>query len=76
MPMPAGQGITGRPIADELYDDKSPETIATVLKAHLNPTKQTFVVTDLCSSYPRVFGKMWQIWCGFSGLGLSLHADE
>ena len=52
-------GVTGRPIADELYDDKSPETIKTFLEAHLDPTKQTFVVTDLYSSYPRVFGKFF-----------------
>jgi len=59
MPLPAGQGITGRPIADELYDNKSPETIKTFLEAHLDPTKQTFVVTDLYSSYPGVFGKFF-----------------
>jgi len=52
-------GVTGRPIADELYDDKSPETITTFLKAHLDPTKQTFVVTDLYSSYPGVFGRFF-----------------
>lgn len=52
-------GVTGRPIADELYDDKSPETIKTFLEAHLDPTKQTFVVTDLYSSYPVVFGKFF-----------------
>ena len=52
-------GVTGRPIADELYDDKSPETIKTFLEAHLDPTKQTFVVTDLYSSYPGVFGKFF-----------------
>nr|QNO50021.1 hypothetical protein MMAJBCMK_00003 [Methanosarcinales archaeon ANME-2c ERB4] len=52
-------GVTGRPIADKLYDDKSPETIKTFLKAHLDPTKQTFVVTDLYSSYPGVFGKFF-----------------
>nr|QNO48460.1 hypothetical protein DBMLIPLO_00012 [Methanosarcinales archaeon ANME-2c ERB4] len=40
-------GVTGRPIADELYDNKSPETIKTFLEAHLDPTKQTFVVTHL-----------------------------
>jgi len=52
-------GVTGRPIADELYDDKSPETIKTFLEAYLDPTKQTFVVTDLYSSYPGVFGKFF-----------------
>ena len=52
-------GVTGRPIADELYGNKSPETIKTFLEAHLDPTKQTFVVTDLYSSYPGVFGKFF-----------------
>jgi hypothetical protein len=52
-------GVTGRPIADELYDSKSPETIKTFLEAHLDPTIQTFVVTDLYSSYPRVFGEFF-----------------
>ncbi len=56
MPLPTGQGITGRPIVDELYDRKSPETIKTFLEAYLDPTRQTFVVTDLYSSYPGVFG--------------------
>jgi hypothetical protein len=52
-------GVTGRPIADELYDNKSPETIKTFLKKHLDPTIQTFVVTDFYSSYPGVFGKFF-----------------
>ncbi|MEA3325046.1 MAG: hypothetical protein U9Q37_07910 [Euryarchaeota archaeon] len=50
-------GVTDRPIADKLYDNKSPETITTFLEEHLDPTIQTFVVTDLYSSYPGVFGK-------------------
>ena len=37
-------GVTGKPIADELYDRKDPETIKTFLEAHLDPRK------------PRVFG--------------------
>ena len=52
-------GVTGRPIADELYDDKSPATIKTFLEAHLDPTSQIFVVTDLYSSYPGVFRKFF-----------------
>ena len=52
-------GVTGRPIADELYDNKSPETIKTFIEAHLDPTRKTFVVTDLYSSYPGVFGKFF-----------------
>jgi hypothetical protein len=52
-------GFTGRPIADELYGDKSPETIKTFIGAHLDPTIQTFVVTDFYSIYPGVFGKFF-----------------
>ena len=52
-------GVTGRPIADELYDDKSPETITTFLEENLDPTRQTFVVTDFYSSYPGVFGEFF-----------------
>ena len=45
-------GVTGRSIADELYDRKDPLTVKTFLEVHLDPTKQIFVVTDLYSSYP------------------------
>ena len=48
-------GVTGRPIAEELYDTKDPKTIAVFLAQYLDPTKRTFVVTDLYPSYPGVF---------------------
>jgi hypothetical protein len=48
-------GVTGRPIAEELYDTKDPETIELFLTKYLDPTKHTFVVTDLYPSYPGVF---------------------
>ena len=54
-------GVTGRPIADELYDNKSFDTIKTFIGAHLDPTRKTFVVTDLYSSYP---GSIWKFLWG------------
>ena len=48
-------GITRRPIADELFDSKDPETIKAFLAEHLDPTKPTFIVSDLAPSYPGVF---------------------
>ena len=44
-------------LVDELYDRKDPGAIKTFLEEHLDPTRQTFVVTDLYSSYPGVFGE-------------------
>ena len=52
-------GVTSRPIADEPYDNKSPDTIKTFLGAHPDPTRKTLVVTDLYSSYPGVFGNFF-----------------
>ncbi|MBA7551784.1 ISNCY family transposase ISMac19 [subsurface metagenome] len=48
-------GVTGQPIAEELYDTKDPGTIEAFLAKYLDPTKRTFVVTDLYPSYPGVF---------------------
>lgn len=48
-------GVTGQPIAEELYDSKDPATITAFLAKYLDPSKCTFVVTDLYSSYPGVF---------------------
>ena len=48
-------GFTGQPIAEELYDGKDPETIKAFIAKHLDPTKHTFVVTDLYPSYPGIF---------------------
>lgn len=42
-------------IADELFDDKSPDTILAFLYKHLDPTEPVFIVTDFYSSYPKVF---------------------
>lgn len=48
-------GSTGRPIADELYDDKCSKTIRNFLAKHLDPNKPIFLVTDLAPSYAHLF---------------------
>jgi hypothetical protein len=48
-------GSTKEPIADELLDSKSPETILDFLGRHLDPTQPVFIVTDFYKSYPAVF---------------------
>ncbi|KAF5429571.1 hypothetical protein C5S39_08750 [Candidatus Methanophagaceae archaeon] len=52
-------GVTGRPIGEELYDTKDPATILSFLALYLDPTKRTFVVTDLYSSYLGVLKKFF-----------------
>ncbi|KAF5435281.1 hypothetical protein C5S35_11540 [Candidatus Methanophagaceae archaeon] len=47
--------VTGQPIAEELHDSKNSATITAFLTKYLDPSKRTFVVTDLGSSYPKVF---------------------
>jgi hypothetical protein len=47
--------VTGQPIAEELHDSKNPATITAFLTKYLDPSKRTFVVTDLYPSYPGVF---------------------
>jgi len=47
--------VIGQPIAEELHDSKNPATIMAFLTKYLDPSKRTFVVMDLYSSYPRVF---------------------
>ena len=48
-------GVTGQPIAEELYNSKDPATIMAFLVKYLDPNKRTFVVTDLYPSYPGIF---------------------
>ena len=57
--LPLLDGVTGRPIGEELYDTKDPATILDFLTLYLDPTKRTFVVTDLYSSYPGVLKKFF-----------------
>src|SRR5664280_1380347 len=42
---------TQRPLADELFDDKSSETIKNFLKKHLDTSEPVFIVTDLDKRY-------------------------
>lgn len=52
--------MKAEPIADELYDDKSPETIKEFLGKYLDPKKPVFIVTDFYSSYPNVFDDFFE----------------
>ena len=53
---------TQRPLADELFDDKSSETIKNFLKKHLDTSKPVFIVTDFDNTYPGSFkGRFWRI---------------
>ena len=47
-------GVTCQPIAEERHDSRDPATITAFLTKYLDPSKRTFVVTDLYSSYPSV----------------------
>ncbi len=48
-------GKTNKPIADELFEDPSKETIKSFLANHLGPTVKTFLVTDMSPTYSDVF---------------------
>ncbi|HIE31078.1 MAG TPA: transposase [Methanosarcinales archaeon] len=50
---------TGRPIADELYDNKDSETIKAFLGEYLNPDSCIFIVTDLAPGYPGIFDELF-----------------
>ncbi len=45
---------TQRPLADELFDDKSPETIKNFLNKHLDTSEPVFIVTDFDKRYPDI----------------------
>ena len=45
---------TQRPLADELFDDKSSETIKNFLKKHLDTSEPVFIVTDFDKRYPEI----------------------
>ena len=47
-------GVTGRPIADELYDSKDSETIKSFFAEYLDPDRCLFIVTDLAPGYPGI----------------------
>jgi len=50
---------TKRPLADELFDKKDPETIKRFLTANFDTTKPIFIVTDFYSSYPSILKEVF-----------------
>ncbi|MGP8330569.1 MAG: ISNCY family transposase, partial [Methanosarcinaceae archaeon] len=50
---------TKRPVADELFDKKDPETIKQFLLANLDTSKPIFIITDFYSSYPPVLKEVF-----------------
>ena len=50
---------TGRPLADELFDKKDPETIRQFLIANFDTSKPIFIVTDFYSSYPSILKEVF-----------------
>jgi len=48
-----------RELADELFDDKSPETIKQFLISKFDTTKPIFIVTDFGTSYPKVLKEVF-----------------
>jgi hypothetical protein len=47
------------PIADELFDDKSTETIEKFLAKYIDPEKPVYIVTDLDPRYPGMFERFF-----------------
>ena len=50
---------TKRPLADELFDKKDPETIKQFFMANLDTTKPIYIVTDFYSSYPSILKEVF-----------------
>jgi hypothetical protein len=50
---------TKRPVADELFDKKDPETIKRFLSANLDTSKPLYIVTDFYSSYPSILKEVF-----------------
>jgi transposase-like protein len=50
---------TKRPLADELFDKKDPETIKQFLLANFDTSKPIFIVTDFYSSYPSILKEVF-----------------
>jgi hypothetical protein len=48
-----------RQLADDLFDDKSPETIKQFLISKFDTTKPIFIVTDFGTSYPKVLKEVF-----------------
>lgn len=51
--------ITGKVIADRLYDDKDSNTIKLFLSESLDTTKELIIITDGCPWYPELFKELW-----------------
>jgi len=47
------------PVADELFDDKSTETIEKFLAKYIDPEKPVYIVTDLDNRYPGIFERFF-----------------
>lgn len=50
---------TKRPLADELFDKKNPNTIKQFLMANFDTTKPLYIVTDFYSSYPSILKEVF-----------------
>ena len=50
---------TKRPLADELFDKKDPETIKQFLFANFDTSKPVFIVTDFYASYPSILKEVF-----------------
>src|SRR3990172_4507545 len=50
---------TKQPLAEELFDDKSPETIKQFLISKLDTSEPIFIVTDFGTSYPSVLKEIF-----------------
>lgn len=51
--------ITGKVIADELYDNKDFSTVSVFLTKHLDISKELIIITDGCPWYPELFKELW-----------------
>lgn len=51
--------ITGKVIADDLYDNKESCTVKMFLTKYLNTTKELIIITDGCPWYPELFTQLW-----------------
>ncbi|AKB21837.1 Mobile element protein [Methanosarcina sp. WH1] len=50
---------TQRPLADELFDDKSSDTIKKFLQKNLDTSESVFIVTDFDNKYPEILKEVF-----------------
>ena len=67
-------GKTKQPFADELFDDKGPETIKKFMAGHLDPDKPVFIITDFDPRYPGIFERFFT--CDYYHQLCLLHLDK